>query len=184
VEVSHCGLGEECWPIRESFESSGSRCVDVAADQASRRWVFRIFAVEAGEVLAEAETHVVVEEPPDEPGEDEPSAEAAERAVITYWNLVSEGDYEAAWEMLSGEFKEREHGGSFDDYVDGYESMKLCSVRATDVKLESAGPNEATVSARVVYETGSSCQKSEYRFVLYLVDDMFGEPTLIDRLER
>ena len=87
--------------------------------------------------------------------------------VITeYWSYVNERRYEQAWALLTDDFRNRAHGGEFEDYASGYNEMALCKVYSEHVDTTSDDGNRAVVHSRVTYETGPSCEPLQFEMVL------------------
>ncbi len=96
--------------------------------------------------------------------------ETAVDVVTNYWHYVSQGNYDSAWELLSADFRERVHGGSFESYVQGYHDMNLCSVSTEDVNIATASITESVVHASMTYRTGPDCTALYFDMRLTLHD--------------
>jgi hypothetical protein len=91
--------------------------------------------------------------------------------VIEYWQNVSAGHYQQAWNELSPSFQKDAHKGSYSAYVDGYQKMQVCSIRTSDVRLVEVDSTSAVVTAHMTYRLGAGCRVSEYNFKISLVYD-------------
>lgn len=49
-------------------------------------------------------------------------------SVKNYWSYLNNKDYSNAWKNLTPSFKERKHDGSYENYVNGYKAMAVCSI--------------------------------------------------------
>ena len=96
--------------------------------------------------------------------------ENAVDVVTNYWNYISQGNYESAWQLLSTGFRERVHGGSFESYVQGYHDMNLCSVSAEDVDNATETILKAVITTNITYRTGPDCTSFQFGMRLTLRD--------------
>lgn len=88
--------------------------------------------------------------------------------VVEYWTHVSEKRYEDAWGLLSDGFKARAHDTVFEDYVNSYRDMSLCSAKAKNVEVVSYGIVQTIVNTDVTYRTGADCTTLEFKLTLTL----------------
>ena len=96
--------------------------------------------------------------------------ENAVDVVTNYWNYISQGNYESAWQLLSTGFRERVHGGSFESYVQGYHDMNLCSVSAEDVDNATETILKAVITTNITYRSGPDCTSFQFGMRLTLRD--------------
>ncbi len=94
-----------------------------------------------------------------------------DQVVSMYWEAVNNADYGVAWSILSPGFKEKWHSNDYFDYVNGYNSMNVCSITASDTTLVTQNNSEAVVTAHMTYKAGKSCKVSEYDFQFEMVFD-------------
>ena len=98
------------------------------------------------------------------------SSDTAADVVVSYWNFVSEGNYESSWELLSSRFRDSVHGGRFESYVQGYADMDLCSVSAEDVEYTSDDSFEQIITASITYRRGAECKSFRFDMTHTLLD--------------
>jgi hypothetical protein len=103
-----------------------------------------------------------------------------EQAIVSYWNNVSNKNFQAAWQSLSPGFQQREHDNDYNAYVKDYEWMKSCSVKATDVDLVDISDTSTKVTAYVIYE-GARCSYKR-TFDHLLLFDASTKVWLLDRV--
>lgn len=101
--------------------------------------------------------------------------------VISYWQNVSDGKFEAAWVQLSPRFRRVVHNDDYYDYVQGYQQMNLCRIVVSNVNLIQQDSYSAVVTAYFTYYTGSQCITSEYNFEMWLVYDTSTNSWLFDK---
>ena len=89
--------------------------------------------------------------------------------ILAYWQHVSDGRYESAWEQLSPRFRQAGHQNDYFSYVAGYQGMNLCRITISGVRLILQDSTSAALQAHVTYYTGAACQTSEYDFEMWLV---------------
>ncbi|MCD4672144.1 MAG: protein kinase [Anaerolineaceae bacterium] len=87
----------------------------------------------------------------------EPKISDAEMAVARYWDYYSDGNTQRSWDMLTSNFKNSWHGGSYDNYVTGWQDANICRVTVLDTSLQSSGSSSADVRYQVKWVSGSSC---------------------------
>jgi hypothetical protein len=104
----------------------------------------------------------------------------AEEAVATYWGLVDDGRYDAAWTLLSPSFQNERFGGDAEAYRQHYAEMELCRVVPEDVRQLESDAASAVVAARMLYETGRRCQQDAFEFDFHFVYDADGAAWLLD----
>ncbi|MCL5999000.1 MAG: LXG domain-containing protein [Chloroflexi bacterium] len=121
---------------------------------------------------------------PPGPDPDEPTDGSPEDSLIAYWEMVSAGNFPGAWVALTPGFQQRQHKGQYSDYLRGYQRMRLCSVKAENVRLLSMSNGTATVAAHIIYRAGSSCRVSEYDFNFELVYDAELDTWLLDQISK
>ena len=101
--------------------------------------------------------------------------------VISYWQNVSDGSYENSWAQLSPEFRRANHNNDYNDYIQGYQHMKLCGIVVNNVNLIQQDSYSAVVAAHFTYYTGIQCNPSEYNFEMRLIYDTAGNSWLFDK---
>jgi hypothetical protein len=104
--------------------------------------------------------------------------------VDTYWDLVTNHQYEEAWNWLTRDFQDIEHNNSFDHYRYGFENWHrppLCSIDASNLELSEQTGREASVMTTLAFRAGVSCAESllDYEIVLHYEDGNWKINTLI-----
>lgn len=91
--------------------------------------------------------------------------------LFTYWNSVSNENYADAWKLLTAWFQNEYHNNDINDYIEGYQSMDLCSVvvDVDEVEILSLSNSEAILRGQLTYYKGSNCTPYEYTFDHYMV---------------
>lgn len=101
--------------------------------------------------------------------------------VISYWENVSDRNFESSWMQLSPAFRQNKHNNDYADYLLGYQDMKLCRISVSNVNLLAEYPDSAIVAAHLIYYTGTQCNSSEYDFEIELVYDNSTNSWLYDK---
>jgi hypothetical protein len=102
--------------------------------------------------------------------------------VSAYWKKIDHGQFELAWDDLSYDFQNRNHNNSYQGYLDGYQQMDLCSVRADDVRTVEQYTMQSVVTATITYDIGANCQSAAYTFHFYLLFKSRKNTWAIDRV--
>ncbi|MBI9046166.1 MAG: hypothetical protein JEZ06_16860 [Anaerolineaceae bacterium] len=105
-----------------------------------------------------------------------------EQAVREYFSAVSIGDFVTGWDLLTDNFQNRVHAGSYDAYVQGYTDMNLCRIEQADIVTEVQYDYFAEVSGEFNYFLGSECLLSSYEFIIDMVYDSHQDQWLIDQV--
>jgi hypothetical protein len=105
------------------------------------------------------------------------------KIVSQYWLAVGAEDYKAAWNLLSLNFRNKNHAGDYDNYVHARQSMHVCSVTAEGLEPRETREDSAVVEGTVIFKAGSMCRESKEKFYFYLVNGG-GQDWLIDRVAR
>ena len=99
-----------------------------------------------------------------------------------YFDAEVRRDYSSAWNNLTPAFKERRHGNSLQDYIDGYEAMKVCDISVSNPVITYNTGTYARISARFVYETGAACNLTNHDFIAHFVYSSSQQRWLLDGL--
>jgi hypothetical protein len=105
------------------------------------------------------------------------------KVVSQYWLAVAAEDYKSAWNLLSLNFREKNHAGDYDNYVRARQSMHVCSVAAEGLEPRDTRRGTAVVEGAVIFKAGRMCRESKEKFYFYLVNGG-RQDWLIDRVAR
>ena len=105
-----------------------------------------------------------------------------EEFIQTYWQKVNNRSYKEAWPMLASSIKQNDHANNYDSYVQGFEKLNLCKVRAEDIRLLQRTEESASVSVHLIFRAGSNCKFSEQDLTFYLISDSRHITWLINRV--
>ncbi len=127
------------------------------------------------------ETGIQTEVSPEIPMPQRPDAAAF---VPSYWQNVSNQNFEAAWAQLSPEFRKAIHNDNYQEYLQGYQQMDICRIDVSNVKVVQQNDFTAIVQAHLTYYTGAQCYRSEFNFEMWLVYDRSSNSWLFERNVR
>ena len=94
---------------------------------------------------------------------------APDEFISNYWELINAGQYESNWDKLAPNFQQDMHESQYSNYLDGWQRLHLCTVRAENIRVLEQTSEKATVAAHLVFQAGDTCQRSEQDFDFYLV---------------
>lgn len=178
VRIYQCPSGQACAIFTQVGNSDGGRCFQEHLDLPIGVTTYRVEASDDGEIAAEAETYIYVDQPP------QPTGESPDESLIIYYNLVSDGRYEEAWARLSPSFQENMHSDGFASYVEYYEDLGAWGVWVEDVQIVEQDGHDAVVAAVLVFDWGSTSTVKHYKIDYHMVYDSSRELWLIDRTVR
>jgi hypothetical protein len=102
--------------------------------------------------------------------------------LTIYFDAVVRRDYGSAWNNLTPAFQERRHGNSLQDYIDGYEAMKVCDISVSNPVITYNTGTYARISAHFIYETGAACTVTHHDFIAHFVYSGSQQRWLLDGL--
>jgi hypothetical protein len=106
-----------------------------------------------------------------------------EERLGDYWQAVSAGQYETAWNMLSSNFRWTTHTNDIADYIHGYRTMALCDATPSAITVMAKDTDHALVYATVTYRKDAECAISRLDLAFHFTPDRLSGFWLIDRVD-